>query len=293
MVQWPPCRVLLALAAVLGVQLGILQLLLVAVPKRLFAPGLAADLRFDAALLVAVVAMHWAYRGYVRWIEWRPASEVSRVGAAPEAARGLAIGAGLMSAAVAVLGLAGFYHVAGMRPAEGMVPILGIALISGYGEELLVRVILFRILEEMVGTGWALAVTGALFGLAHLNNPHATLVSAVSITFAGVLLGAAYALTRRIWLAAGLHAGWNFFQGGIFGVAISGVEGHGLLNASLTGPPALSGGPFGVEGSVVAVVLCAAAAVPLLAAAARRGNVVPPPWRARRARAAAPAASAT
>jgi membrane protease YdiL (CAAX protease family) len=281
-VQWPLTRVILALTAVVAAQVVVGVLFRYLLPGAHLPPGPAADLRFLGDLVCAVLAMHWTYRGYVRWVEWRSAGEVSLAGAVPEAARGVLIGAGLMTGAVAVLWLAGFYHATGLRSPAGMVPILGISLISGYGEELMVRVILFRILEESIGTGWALALTGGLFGLAHWHNPHSTLLSGISITLAGVLLGAAYALSRRIWLAAGLHFGWNFFQGGVYGVAISGTLGHGLLVASLSGPPALSGGAFGIEGSVVAVLVCAAAAVPLLAAAARRGNILPPLWSARR-----------
>ena len=61
---------------------------------------------------------------------------------------------------------------------------------------------------------------------------------------AGVFLGAAYMLTRRLWLPIGIHAGWNFTQGGLFGVPVSGLTSHGLLDASLSGPVWLSGGEF-------------------------------------------------
>jgi membrane protease YdiL (CAAX protease family) len=282
-VQWPLTRLILALALVVAVEMGTGLLFRYLQVGGHLPPGMLAYLRRLGVILTAVVAMHWTYRGYTRWIEWRRAGELSLVGAVPEALRGLLIGAGLMSCSVGVLWLAGFYHVTGVRSPVEMLPALAMAVISGYGEELLTRVILFRIVEESLGTGWALAVTGGLFGLAHWHNPHATLVSGISISLAGVLLGSAYALTRRIWLAAGLHFGWNFFQGGVYGVAVSGTAGGGLLAASLSGPPALSGGEFGVEGSVLAVVVCAVAAVPLLAAAARRGNVLPPVWSARRA----------
>jgi membrane protease YdiL (CAAX protease family) len=276
-VQWPLCRIVLALTAVLGTEVALLRGARLVVPPARSA-GVAGELLRGAVLLLVLVAMHLVYRGYVRLVEWRQAGEVSLADAAPEAGVGAAVGGGLMTAAVAILWLAGFYHASGVRLAPALLEELNRSLVSGYGEELLARVIFFRILEELVGTRWALAVSASLFGLAHWYNPHSTLLSTLSIALAGVLLGAAFAMTRRIWLAAGLHFGWNFMQGGIFGVAVSGTGGQGLLMGSLSGPAVLSGGAFGIEGSLLSVVLCAAAAVPLLRAAARRGHVVPPAW---------------
>ena len=69
------------------------------------------------------------------------------------------------------------------------------------------------------GSWVALALTSAAFGAAHLGNPDATWFSSLAITIeAGILLGAVYMLTRRLWAAMGLHAAWNFTQGWIFGL---------------------------------------------------------------------------
>jgi membrane protease YdiL (CAAX protease family) len=272
--QWPLCRIVLAAGAVLGA-MGAGAWLLGVLPRASSGPALSMALGRYATLLILV---HVAYLLYVRFVEWRRAGEVSLVGAAREAASGALIGGGLMTVAVGLLWLAGCYHAAGVRPAVTIVPVIGFLVLGAYWEELLLRVIVFRILEEWLGTGWSLALSAAAFAALHWRNPHATALSTASIALAGVLLGAAFAVTRRIWLPAGLHFGWNFLQGGIFGVPVSGFVTPGLLVGSLTGPPALSGGVFGVEGSVLTVVLCAAVTVPLLRAAARRGHLVPPLW---------------
>jgi membrane protease YdiL (CAAX protease family) len=272
--QWPLCRIALAVSAVGGALSG--GALLVAwLPHAAAPPTLAMKLGRDATLLILI---HLAYLLYVRFVEWRRAGEVSLVGAAGESAVGALIGGGLMNLAVGCLWLAGCYHVGGVRPVVTVVPVAGLLVIAAYWEELLLRVIVFRILEEWLGTGWSLALSAAAFAALHLHNPHATPVSTASIALAGALLGAAFAVTRRIWLPAGLHFGWNFLQGGVFGVPISGFVTGGLLAGSLTGPAALSGGAFGVEGSVVSVALCAAAVPALLVAAARRGHLAAPAW---------------
>jgi hypothetical protein len=92
---------------------------------------------------------------------------------------------------------------------------------------------------------------------------------------AGVLLGAAYVVTGRLWLPIGLHIGWNFTKGSVYGMQISGnTADTGLLHGSLTGPRLLTGGAFGPEASIVAVVLC------LLVAAYRLARYEARPHRA-------------
>lgn len=276
-VQWPLCRIVLAIAAVWA---GLATAFVLVHALRPARQDQTISMQLGQAATTLILA-HVAYVLYVRLVEWRRAGEVSLLGAAREAAAGAAIGGGLMIAAVGILWLAGCYHVHGIRSPAVMVPAAVASLLAGYVEELGVRVIGFRILEEWLGTAWALALSAAVFGLLHMANPHATPISIASIALAGVLLGAAFAVTRRIWLPAGLHFAWNFVQGGIFGVPVSGLPLAGLLVGSLDGPPALSGGVFGVEGSLLSVALCAAAAVPLLRAAARRHHLVSPGWRAR------------
>jgi hypothetical protein len=85
-------------------------------------------------------------------------------------------------------------------------------------------------------------------------------------------------LTRRLWLCIGTHIAWNFTQGGIFSVTVSGGEIKGLLSSRMVGPDWLTGGTFGAEASVVALGLCLAAGIVLLVLAINKGNVVPPGW---------------
>lgn len=230
--------------------------------------------------IVTIAVVHAAYLAYVRFVEGRPCTELAASGAAWELVAGVLIGALIFSITIGVLWAGGWYRVTGSNPVLAAAAPLLAAAGTAYIEELVVRGILFRNIEDMLGSWLALTITAALFGLAHLFNPHATIVSALAIALeAGVLLGAAYMLTRRLWLAIGIHFAWNFVQGGIFGVAVSGVASEGILRGELLGPPILSGGSFGVEGSVVAVVVCLAASVPLLVLARRRGHIVAPMWR--------------
>lgn len=230
-------------------------------------------------LLMGLTALV-GYGAFVRLVERRVATELAGAGAGRELGLGLALGLGLFSAVIGVLWLLGHYTVTGSNPPEVMGPVLALAIMAGLTEELLIRGLAFRILEAWLGSWTALALTAALFGALHLPNPGATLTSAAAIALeAGVMLAAAFMLTRRLWLAIGIHAGWNFTQTGLYGVATSGKAGTGLLKGELSGPAWLSGGGFGPEASAVAVAVCVAMGLALLWLAYRRGHFMAPSWR--------------
>ena len=125
-------------------------------------------------------------------------------------------------------------------------------------EEILFRGILFQSLEKAVGTSWALAVGGLLFGVLHLGNTNATVVGAVAVGLAGVALGALFVFTRDLWLLTGIHIFWNFMQGPIFGVAVSGYTFKSLIQPQIQGAEIFTGGAFGFEAGIITLALCLA-----------------------------------
>ena len=215
------------------------------------------------ALAVAVLA---TYVAGVRWIERRQPSELIARAGFKEFAGGLALGLGLFTTVMLLLwsfGVCRFSGWGGIAPlAGGFVVALGAAIL----EEILFRGFLFRLSAKLMGMWGALALTSALFGAAHAFNRGATVGSSAAIALeAGVLLGMAYALTQRLWLPIGLHLGWNFAEGSIFGMSVSGgTKKTSVIAGTLSGPDALTGGAFGPEASIVAVVVCLAAALFLL-----------------------------
>ena len=263
-----PARLGIGLAAVVAATVAAML-----ASQALQLPPLVAN----AVTLAACVA---AYVGFVRLVEARPVVELGGAGAAAEFARGAALGAALFGATMALLALAGVAHITrggGWRAVP--IPLVG-ALAAAFSEELLVRGVFFRIVEESLGSVVAVALSAAIFGALHGFNPGATLVSTLSIAFeAGVLLAAAYVFSRRLWLPIGLHFAWNFTEGGVFGASVSGHSGHGFWRSTFDGATLLSGGQFGPEASIVAVALCFGAGVALLLSGRRRGRFVAPFWR--------------
>ncbi|HEX8840474.1 MAG TPA: type II CAAX endopeptidase family protein [Sphingomicrobium sp.] len=194
---------------------------------------------------------------------------------------GLLVGFLLMAAAVAAAAVAQVYNLVGEGDSSDLMhALITAAIMPAFMEELLFRGILFRWIEEFAGSWAALAITSALFGLIHIFNPQATWFSSFAIALeAGVMLGGAYMLTRSLWLPMGIHAAWNFAQGEVFGVPVSGTSVHGLLRSRLTGPEILSGGGFGLEATLFALLIATAAGVWFVWLAVRRGEVVQPSWR--------------
>jgi membrane protease YdiL (CAAX protease family) len=246
-------------------------------------PALAdvTDLVFALAETVLIVL---AYKLLVVRMGEQPRDDLPFDGRARDAASGFVQGALVFSAIVGVAALLGVYQAYGFSPAEDWLPILvTTGLMAGVTEEIMLRGIVFRWLEELGGSWVALVLSALLFGFLHASNPNATLISSLSIALAaGVLLGGAYMLTRNLWLAIGLHAGWNVTQSLIWDVPVSGLALDGWVESRLVGDPILSGGAFGLEASAITMVIATAYGAWLVVRAVRRGNVVRNWWARRR-----------
>jgi membrane protease YdiL (CAAX protease family) len=209
----------------------------------------------------------------VRLMERRAASELAPGPGVGLVVIGLIMGVLLFCAVYAVFFWQGLARSLSMGGVADIGRVFAVSVVAGVAEELIFRGVVFRIVEESCGTLVALVVSAAVFGLLHAGNPGATLESTAAIALeAGVLLAACYVLCRNLWFPIGVHIGWNFTEGGVFGTAVSGHTVHGLLNAPLQGPANLTGGAFGPEASPAAIGVCLLAAVVLLVIAVRAGQ---------------------
>ncbi|MEY7975426.1 lysostaphin resistance A-like protein [Streptomyces pilosus] len=233
-------------------------------------------LQLVLGLLVSVLAV-LVYGWVVNKTEHRPATEVARKGAGAAIGRGMLIGVAMFGAVITNIYVNAHYEINGLGSVSGAVGLVGFMAAASVTEELIFRGILFRIIEERTGTWIALTLTGLLFGLSHLLNPNANLWGALAIAIeAGGMLAAAYAATRTLWLPIGLHFGWNFAAAGIFSTEVSGNNTpQGLLDTMTSGPTWITGGDFGPEGSVYAVLFGVLATIGFMWLAHKRGNLVP------------------
>lgn len=241
---------------------------------------------FFLFVLAGSLVMILVWKACRRWLEGERDREFTLPGAGKELGAGLLAGFALFSLMTGLVALLGGIEIVGVRP-FGKTQFwewAAIGVASGIFEETLFRGVLLRQLERLVGTWWALAATAVLFGAVHMANPDATWVGAISIMVeAGILLGAAYLYTRRLWLAVGMHAAWNFTQAWVFSVPVSGTgQSVGILVTRRDGPEWLTGGDFGLEASLAAVLVATVAGVFMLWKAHGKGTFVAPLWRRKR-----------
>lgn len=142
----------------------------------------------------------------------------------------------------------------------------------GWNEELLSRGYHLQTIASGLNLFWGVILSSSVFGLLHLGNPNATWVSAAGIFFAGVFLAYAYIRTRQLWLSIGLHIGWNFFEGVVFGFPVSGLDTYALTRINVHGPELWTGGAFGPEAGLIVLPALILGALLIYLYTLRRAN---------------------
>jgi len=222
----------------------------------------------------------FSYILFFRKYEKRTIVEFSTKGLAKNLFLGTLIGFVLQSLTILVIYLNGNYSVVNINPVSFIVIPFTIMFTVAVIEEILVRGIIFRVLEEKLGSYISLIISSVLFGVFHLINPHGTLISGICITTAGFLFGAIFIYSRNLWLPIALHFAWNFTQSGIYGAITSGNEKtKSFLEAKIEGPLFITGGEFGPEGSIQAIVFCLIATIILLVLNHKENKMIKPYWK--------------
>jgi membrane protease YdiL (CAAX protease family) len=254
---------------------GVLILMLWTSGNRVadFGNAPAADRLLSA--IAGCAALILAYWGAVHLAERRAAAELSLRRMPLDLLLGGAVGAGLMAAIIAILWTAGWVSIE-TRPITAIALAARDSLRSGVVEELLLRLVIFRLVWRAFGLWPAFAFAAILFGLLHLANPDSGWFAVVAL-IAGEGIGIAlYLITGRIWAPIGMHAAWNFAQGWLFGAMVSGtseIAGGPLATRPVHGvAELLSGGGFGPEASLTALAVSLLASAGLLWLASTRGD---------------------
>jgi membrane protease YdiL (CAAX protease family) len=134
-------------------------------------------------------------------------------------------------------------------------------LIQGMSEEVMCRGYMMISVSRKNALWLAVMTNSVMFALLHIANPGFGLLPLINITLFG-MLESVYVLKRgNLWGACAIHSLWNFFQGNVFGVSVSGTgTGASPFSATMTdGMEWLNGGTFGLEGGVVVTVVIALA----------------------------------
>jgi membrane protease YdiL (CAAX protease family) len=225
-------------------------------------------------LVVACAAALGSYALAVRLGECRWASELAVRPALPGLVVGAVLGLLMMAVLMGVLVATDLYDItlAGAAPAWTG---LSLALQAAVTEELWMRALLLRLLWRALGPRPAFAIAALVFAALHLANPGATVLAGATVAMAGLMFCALYTLTGRLWVPIGLHLAWNFAQGYLFGANVSGNDLGGSIAISSASPGAtawLTGGTFGPEASVFALLLISTITMAALSLARRTGR---------------------
>ena len=137
--------------------------------------------------------------------------------------------------------------------AVSVVLFMVVCLLVGWNEELMSRGYHLQTLASGMPVGWAWILSSSVFGVLHLANPHANWIAVFGIVLAGLFLGYAYIRSGQLWLPVGLHTGWNFFEGVVFGFPVSGLPFYRLTHTAVGGPQLWTGGAFGPEAGLVLI----------------------------------------
>lgn len=252
----------------------------IAASKLLGLTDLDKDFRNLFKGMIASVAVILSYKLFYRKIENREVSEISPKGIVKNLMLGTLIGVMLQSLTVLVIYLYNGFHVIAVNPVSFIIIPLTVAFTVAIFEEILIRGIVFRIVEEKLGSYISLILSAIIFGALHLMNQESSFISAVCVAVeGGLLLGAAYIFARNLWLPIAIHFAWNFMQSGIFGAITSGNEKtNSLFTTQITGPTVITGGTFGPEGTIQAILFCLIATVIFMYLNVKRNKLIRPYW---------------
>ena len=220
----------------------------------------------DYYLLVTLLSFVFIANLFFLWVKFFEKRSIITLGfykdnCKKELLKGFGLGILLFSIVMLILILTGTYQLVdtAFTPyAFGFVLLtIPFWLIQGGTEELVTRGWLLPVMAEKSNKIIAIVVSSSLFGLLHMFNSGFTMQSLIDLILFGILETFYIIKTDNLWGAAGIHGAWNFAQGNIFGVLVSGsTTGSSLLQfAPGSGPDWLTGGSFGAEGSIVCTIV--------------------------------------
>jgi len=170
--------------------------------------------------------------------------------------RGIIWAVGILS--VAFLGVWAMGSVSILDTQELGISLLGYLsffLLVAIVEEVVFRGYLLQMVTDHLNYIVGIAISAIGFAIVHLGNDHFTWIAFCNLTLGGVLMSLLYLKYHRLYVPIGFHWLWNYFQGNVLGFGVSGNDVLGVLQIEVGEPEWLSGGYFGLEGSLVTCVL--------------------------------------
>ena len=221
-----------------------------------------------------------SYIYFYKKIEKRPIGEFSGKGLLKNTILGVLIGSAIQGLTILVIYFWGNFQIISVNPFSSIITPFAIAFSVAIFEETLLRGIIFRIVEEKLGSYNSLLISAIIFGSVHLINPDSSIISSICIGIVGFMFGASYIYSRSLWLPISIHFSWNFVQSGIFGAITSGNEKtSSLFNTNISGTELITGGAFGPEGTIQAILFWLLVSIIFMVLITKQNKLIKPYWK--------------
>lgn len=230
--------------------------------------------------IIASTSVIVTYIYFYRKYEKREIWEFSSKGLLLNTLLGVLIGTTLQGLTILVIYFWGDFRVISVNPISSIITPFAIAFSVAIFEETLLRGIIFRIVEEKLGSYISLLISAIIFGAVHLLNPDSSVISSICIGIVGFMFGASFIYSRSLWLPIAIHFSWNFVQSGIFGAVTSGNEKtSSLFNTHISGAELITGGAFGPEGTIQATIFWLLVSIILMIVITKQDKLIKPFWK--------------
>lgn len=215
-------------------------------------------------MLFAEIFLIVLYTGYCKFIEKRPLSSMgfTKRNMSSFYAKGIGWSAVLISGAYLICVLMGACHFEGVSvqlvPGYVIFYLIGY-MIQGLAEEVICRGYLLVSLSRRNSVWYSVILSSGVFMAMHMSNEHVTVLAYINLFLCGLLFGLLFVESGSIWKVAALHSGWNFLQGNIFGISVSGTaKSSSVFDSSFAdGWSFMNGGDFGLEGGLAVTIVLA------------------------------------
>jgi len=235
-------------------------------------------------IVITIPLFILSYKYYCKIFERREAVEVSFDSALKQWGLGALVATLMVIVFVIMIAAVGEFQIIEYRSLELLLTNFLNFSVGSLMQDMVLLCIIYRLIEELAGSWISLIISLLLFAGVHGLNENESLVSIIMLMFSSLILIAPFILTRRLWLSWGFHAGWNFMQAGVFGMANSGIKFDGWIIAEINAPEWVSGGTVGLEATYHSAGIDFIIGVFILVMAAKAGKLVAPKWNANKSK---------
>jgi hypothetical protein len=223
---------------------------------------------------ISATVLIFSYYALFRFYEKRRISELSPKKLPKQFMGGFVLGLLSLSLVVILLYFMGYYKVLKIENYSYLFAPFSFLFTAALLEEIFFRLIIYRILEEWLGTYWALLLICITFTVPHLFNNYVSIMSVLTMLLFSIAVSLMYSLTKQLWLPFSFQLGWNFSMP-LYGSTLSGEENAGyIIKAKFEGPVLFIGGKFGIEDSIFTIIILIILSLIFLYVCKRQGKIL-------------------